>query len=44
MEEQITKSLIESQYPLWGIVLLFVVIQLIIAFFAELIKKRIEKR
>lgn len=44
MEGQITKTLIESQYPIWMIVSLFIVIQLIIVFFAELIKKRIEKK
>ncbi len=44
MEEQITKTLIESQYPIWMIVSLFIVIQLIIVFFAELIKKRVEKQ
>lgn len=30
MEEQITKTLIESQYPIWMIVSLFIGIQLII--------------
>lgn len=44
MEEQITKTLIESQYPIWMIVSLFIVVQLIIVFFAELIKKRVEKQ
>ena len=44
MEEQITKTLIESQYPIWMIVSLFIGIQLIIVFFAELIKKKIEKK
>lgn len=44
MEEQITKTLIESQYPLWKIILLFFVIQLIIILCSELIKKFIEKR
>lgn len=44
MEGEITKTLIESQYPLWVIVLLFIVIQLIIFICTELIKKIIEKR
>lgn len=44
MEEQITKTLIESQYPLWKIILLFIVIQLIIILCSELIKKFIEKQ
>lgn len=44
MEEQITKTLIESQYPLWKIILLFIVIQLIIILCSEWIKKLIEKQ
>lgn len=44
MEEQITKTLIESQYPLWEIILLFIVIQLIIILCSEWIKKLIEKQ
>lgn len=44
MEEQITKTLIESQYPLWIIILLFIVIQLIIILCSEWIKKLIEKQ
>lgn len=44
MEEQITKTLIESQYPLWEIILLFFVIQLIIILCSEWIKKLIEKQ
>lgn len=44
MEEQITKTLIASQYPLWEIILLFIVIQLIIILCSELIKKIIEKQ
>lgn len=44
MEEQITKTLIESQYPLWKIILLFIVIQLIIILCSEWIKKIIEKQ
>lgn len=44
MESQITKTLIESQYPLWEIILLFIVIQLIIILCSELIKKKIEKQ
>lgn len=44
MEGEITKTLIESQYPLWIIILLFIGIQLIIILCAELIKKIIEKQ
>lgn len=44
MEEQITKTLIESQYPLWKIILLFIVIQIIIILCSEWIKKIIEKQ
>lgn len=44
MNEPITKTLIESQYPLWGIIVLFIGIQLIIVICAEWIKKRIEKQ
>ncbi|WP_337793228.1 hypothetical protein [Phocaeicola plebeius] len=44
MEEEITKTLIESQYPLWKIILLFIVIQLIIILCSEWIKKIIEKQ
>lgn len=44
MESQITKTLIESQYPLWEIIPLFIVIQLIIILCSELIKKIIEKQ
>lgn len=35
MEEHITKTLIESQYPLWLIILLFIMIQLIISYIRE---------
>lgn len=35
MEEHITKTLIESQYPLWLIILLFIIIQLIISYIIE---------
>lgn len=35
MEEHITKTLIESQYPLWLIIIFFIVIQLIISFYTE---------
>lgn len=44
MEGEITKTLIESQYPLWKIILLFIAIQLIIILFSEWIKKMIEKQ
>lgn len=44
MEGEITKTLIESQYPLWKIILLFIVIQLIIILGSEWIKKLIEKQ
>jgi hypothetical protein len=44
MEGEITKTLIESQYPLWKIILLFILIQLIIILCSELIKKFIEKQ
>lgn len=44
MEEQIAKTLIESQYPLWEIILLFILIQLIIVLCSEWIKKLIEKQ
>lgn len=44
MEEQITKTLIESQYPLWKIIFLFIVIQLILILCSEWIKKLIEKQ
>lgn len=44
MEEHITKTLIESQYPLWEIILLFIVIQFIIILCSEWIKKIIEKK
>lgn len=44
MTEQITKTLIESQYPLWEIILLFIGIQLFIVICTECIKKKIEKQ
>lgn len=44
MEGEITKTLIESQYPLWEIILFFIVIQLIIILCSEWIKKIIEKQ
>ncbi|HJH64738.1 MAG TPA: hypothetical protein OIM59_08945 [Bacteroides mediterraneensis] len=44
MEGEITKTLIESQYPLWKIILLFILIQLIIILCSEWIKKLIEKQ
>jgi hypothetical protein len=44
MEGEITKTLIESQYPLWEIILLFILIQLIIVLCSEWIKKLIEKQ
>lgn len=44
MEGEITKTLIESQYPLWEIILLFIVIQIIIILCSECIKKIIEKQ
>lgn len=44
MEEQITETLIESQYPIWEIILLFIAIQLIIILCSEWIKKIIEKK
>lgn len=44
MKEEITKTLIESRYPLWEIILLFIVIQLIIILCSEWIKKIIEKQ
>lgn len=44
MEGEITKKLIESHYPIWEIILLFIAIQLIIILCSEWIKKKIEKK
>lgn len=44
MEEQITKTLIESQYPIWMIVSLFIGIQLIIVFFCRTNKEKNRKK
>lgn len=44
MEEEIIGTLIKSKYPFWIIVIIIITIQLLTVFFAELIKKRIEKK